>query len=44
MPSVVPIFLKMSDEKQVIYFPWPYSDILLNVHVSAIDYYQKITV
>ena len=24
MPSAVPIFLKMADEKQVIYFTWPY--------------------
>ena len=23
MPSAVPIFLKKSDEKQVIYFTWP---------------------
>ena len=23
MPSAVPIFLKMADEKQVIYFTWP---------------------
>ena len=23
MPSTVPIFLKMADEKQVIYFTWP---------------------
>ena len=23
MPSAVPIFLKIADEKQVIYFTWP---------------------
>ena len=24
MPSAVTIFLKMADEKQLIYFTWPY--------------------
>ena len=27
MPSAVPIFLKIADEKQVIYFTWPNSEI-----------------
>ena len=31
MPSAVPIFLKMADEKQVIYFTWP-NMYLLTVH------------
>ena len=30
MPSAVPIFLKMADEKQVIYFTWPKHEILMN--------------
>ena len=29
MPSAVPIFLKMADEKQVIYFTWPYLSFVL---------------
>ena len=31
MPSAVPIFLKMADEKQVIYFTWPNDFILLSL-------------
>ena len=29
MPSAVPIFLKKSDEKQVIYFTWPNREFVL---------------
>ena len=32
MPSAVPIFLKMADEKQVIYFTWP------NEHTIVIEF------
>ena len=31
MPSAVPIFLKIADEKQVIYFTWPYIFLLLGI-------------
>ena len=30
MPSAVPIFLKIADEKQVIYFTWPNRYVLIN--------------
>ena len=31
MPSAVPIFLKMADEKQVIYFTWPNLKLLFHI-------------
>ena len=35
MPSAVPIFLKMADEKQVIYFTWPKIELLITQMVSS---------
>ena len=35
MPSAVPIFLKMADEKQVIYFTWPNQNSLSFIKLDA---------
>ena len=35
MPSAVPMFLKMADEKQVIYFTWP-NRYFVNLNVKRI--------
>ena len=37
MPSAVPIFLKKSDEKQVIYFTWPYNELLRVVDPKLVE-------
>ena len=41
MPSAVPIFLKMADEKQVIYFTWPYVNFL--VINESVNYNVRMT-
>ena len=42
MPSAVPIFLKMADEKQVIYFTWPYQGMLIRYDAKYTNSYMAI--
>ena len=42
MPSAVRIFLKKADEKQVIYFTWPYVYLFIMLFILYLTHQIKL--